>query len=617
MGCPDTLMAANPAPSMAPITASMAATTAPPLMSAANAATAERPPALPGDLVAGKYRIERMVAQGTTGLVFAAYHAKLGEKVALKFLRPELAYLPSLRARFECEARAAARLKGEHVVRILDVEATPDDLPCIVMEYLEGRDLKKLLATDGPMSIREAADCVAQACIGLAELHALGFVHRDLRPSNLFLTKRSDGSPLVKVLDFGISKTVSEGGERTDLTWMDRLQGCAKYISPEQARCAWRVDMRADVWSLGVILHELVTGELPFSGSSMGELLSAILGEAPKPLPRFAREHPAELENVISKCLEKDAAQRMPTVVQLGLALSPWVRSDTRVALSRLAGEPRPPRSLLGAEPSARHSSSPPSGRAQEASGSSSLVASWAEHTTEWPSINYDFLRRKNRAVRALIAVVAVCGLLVCVALWRSHGRGLAWKAAVVPPAPPHTSLSVAVQERQGHEEQRGQQEQHDKKALVQGPSCPAQDDKPAALGPHLAPSDDNGTATPGAAASDEPPAAIETPGAAAPESKVAPVGSAATTPAPTETSGAPAQALNDGRAASSPPEAAASPAGGASPSVAPPRRVATAPTRSRSAPVKTRVTTPTAGPAPSPAGTASDNFRSLFEDRR
>jgi eukaryotic-like serine/threonine-protein kinase len=594
-------MAATPAPSMAAITASMAATPAP--LTAANAPTPERPPAFPGDLVAGKYIIERMVAQGTTGLVFAAHHAKLGEKVALKFLRPELAYLPSLRARFECEARAAARLKGEHIVRILDVEATPDGLPCIVMEYLEGRDLKKLLAADGPLSVREAADCVAQACVGLAELHAMGLVHRDLRPSNIFLTRRSDGSPLVKVLDFGISKTVSEVDERTDLTWMDRLQGCAKYISPEQARCAWRVDMRADVWSLGVILYELVTGELPFRGSSMGELLSAILGEAPRPLPQVGREHPAELQKVLSRCLEKDAAQRMPTVVQLGLALSPWVRSDTCVALSRLAGEPRP-RSIGTEASTVGPPSGPRSGRAHHASESAPLVASWAERTSEWPAISYDFLRGKRTAVRGIIAVVAGCGLLASVALCRSHGRAIAGKAATVPP-PPRASISAAAPP--------------DTTALVVGPSCPIQDDKPAALGPPLPASNDKPTATPSAAATDDTRTPIETPGAAAIDGKSAPAGSAGATAAPTDTAAAAIQAVNDGRGAeTSSPGVSAASAEPPTSSLAPARRVAIAPARSRPTPsVRTRIPTPTPGPTASSAGTASANFRSLFEDRR
>jgi eukaryotic-like serine/threonine-protein kinase len=300
-------------------------------------------PVQTGDIFAGKYVIERVLGAGAVGVVVAASHAQLGDKVALKFLRAEVAERTDVVARFLREARAAVRIKNEHVARILDVGTTDGGLPFIVMEYLEGCDLHKLLQTLGSLPIAEGVEYVVQACLAMVEAHATGVVHRDLKPSNLFLTQRADGSPLVKVLDFGISKIMAGESDRTDLTSTNGILGSPLYISPEQARSARSVDARADVWSLGVILHHLLAGQPPFAGDSITEVLSAILFAAPKRLRVACPDAPAELEAILLRCLEREVAQRMPSVAQLALELAPWAQAESRAAISRLAGTPPPP----------------------------------------------------------------------------------------------------------------------------------------------------------------------------------------------------------------------------------------------------------------------------------
>jgi serine/threonine-protein kinase len=271
------------------------------------------------------------------GVVVAAKHTQLGQRVALKFLRKEIAERPDVVARFLREAVTGARIKGEHTARILDVGTMDGGLPYMVMEFLEGRDLHELLSQRGPLPIDEAVEYVVQACMAVSEAHGAGIIHRDLKPSNLFVTSRPDGSPLVKVLDFGISKVSTLADERTELTRTDDVIGSPMYMSPEHARSARAVDARSDVWSLGIILHQLLAGEPPFRGKSIGELLSAILVLPPNQLRAARADVPPALEAVVLKCLEKEPSARMPSAGALARALAPWARDDTRVLISRAA----------------------------------------------------------------------------------------------------------------------------------------------------------------------------------------------------------------------------------------------------------------------------------------
>src|SRR4051794_36022567 len=216
-----------------------------------------------GDVLAKKYRIERLVGEGGTGLVVAARHLQLERLVAIKFLRTALAS-DEIRTRFDREARAIAQIESEHVVLVLDVGALDDDSPYMVMEYLEGRDLAKILKEDGALGIEDAVDCMLQVCDALAQAHASGIIHRDLKPANLFLTRREDGGPHIKVVDFGISKILDpklmHGGPR-EMTAAFTVLGSPRYMAPEQLRNSKDVDGRADLWSIGAVMFQLITGK--------------------------------------------------------------------------------------------------------------------------------------------------------------------------------------------------------------------------------------------------------------------------------------------------------------------------------------------------------------------
>jgi serine/threonine-protein kinase len=299
-------------------------------------------PVREGDLIAGKYRVERVLGMGGMGVVVAAMHAELDQRVAVKVLLPAMAQNPAVVTRFSREARAAAKIKSEHVVRVIDVGNTDAGLPYIVMEYLEGHDLAEVLAGSGKVAPGAAVDFVLQACEALAEAHAAGFVHRDLKPGNLFLARRADGSEIVKVLDFGISKAaiaddVPGGGKPSSLTQTSDVFGSPLYMSPEQLKSARDVDARADVWAIGVILYELCTGVTPFDRATVAETFGSILYEKPEPVRKRAPEVPIELESAILRCLEKDAARRFQNVADLCKALFPFAENVARGSIERTA----------------------------------------------------------------------------------------------------------------------------------------------------------------------------------------------------------------------------------------------------------------------------------------
>jgi serine/threonine protein kinase len=293
----------------------------------------------PGEIVDGKFRVERVLGVGGMGFVVAARQIGLERRVALKFVRASRCDPDSI-ARFMREARATVRLRSEHVARILDVSTlvsspsvfSPPDTPAqgtpyLVMEYLEGRDLGALLRERGPIPFGEATAYVLQACEAMAEAHAHGIVHRDLKPENLFLTSRVDGRPLVKVLDFGISKLTIQpesGPDAMSLTRTEDLVGSPNYMPPEQLRAARTVDARADLWSLGVILYELIAGCLPFQGRTIMQLCALVMESEPTPLAKLRPEVPAALSDAIMRCLRKDPGERWPNVIALAAAIEPF-----------------------------------------------------------------------------------------------------------------------------------------------------------------------------------------------------------------------------------------------------------------------------------------------------
>src|SRR5689334_6553526 len=217
-------------------------------------------PVLPGQMLAGKYRVERILGTGGMGVVVAAKHVELNILVAIKFLLPHVLSNQTAVARFAREARAAVRIKSEHVARVSDVGTLESGAPYMVMEYLDGGDLSAWLKERGALPVEQAVEFVLQASEAIAEAHALGIVHRDLKPSNLFVTRRRDGSMTVKVLDVGISKTTSIDAAAMDMTATTAVMGSPLYMSPEQLQSSKDVDARSDIWSLGIILYELLAG---------------------------------------------------------------------------------------------------------------------------------------------------------------------------------------------------------------------------------------------------------------------------------------------------------------------------------------------------------------------
>ncbi len=314
-------------------------------------------PIVEGETIAGKYRVGRILGQGGMGVVVAATHLQLDQRVALKFLLPEAVKHAEIVARFSREARAAARIRSEHVARVLDVGELQTGAPYMVMEYLEGEDLEKTLARHGALPVVEAVEYLLQGCEAVAEAHALGIVHRDLKPANLFLAQRPGRRPIVKVLDFGISKAPASTNNPR-LTQTAAMFGSPPYMSPEQIRSTGSVDVRSDIWSLGAVLYEMTTLRKPFPSESAAELLVAILHQDPV-APRAHRpDIPPLLDAAILRCLQKDAALRFQDVAALAAAIGPFGPPSSADMVGRIShvlgiGRAPAPPSLVAGSPSA------------------------------------------------------------------------------------------------------------------------------------------------------------------------------------------------------------------------------------------------------------------------
>ena len=277
----------------------------------------------PGTTLADKYRIEKLIGVGGMGIVWKATQLDLDRPVAIKVVREDLPDQKLVGERAYHEARASARLRSDHVVRVLDLGRTDAGTPFIVLEYLEGRDLYDLLnSRDAPLPVSEAVDVLLEACEGLAEAHALGIVHRDLKPENLFIARRTDGTAILKILDFGISKQLRVTGRA--LTTQSTAIGSPQYMSPEQMRGAHDIDQRADIWSLGATLYELLVGAPPFKADTIPSVCTLVLESEPVPPRSLRHSLPEGLEHVILKCLEKRREDRYQSVKELAEALLPF-----------------------------------------------------------------------------------------------------------------------------------------------------------------------------------------------------------------------------------------------------------------------------------------------------
>jgi serine/threonine protein kinase len=352
----------------------------------------------PGAIVGGKYRIDGFLGAGGMGVVLSATHLELNAPVAIKIVRDELAQNEQIVSRLLFEARAAARMRSAHIVRVLDVARLDSGAPYIVMEQLQGWDLQTLLAERGVLSVREAIQHVLQACEGLAEAHGLGIVHRDLKPENLFLATTPEGA-VLKILDFGISKDLGPAitsGHCSTLTKDGSTVGSPYYMSPEQMRASPNLDARADIWSLGAILFELLTGKCPFEADTPARLCAKVMVEDAPSLRRFSERAPERLDAIVRRCLQKDPSARYQTVTDLADELRAFVASAEHPTSRAEAVEPTPA-NFTPAEPE------------------------------QAPAT-----RKKGRAW------LGVSALLVCAALGYWHFRNSAALSVAAAPAPQH-----------------------------------------------------------------------------------------------------------------------------------------------------------------------------------
>lgn len=290
---------------------------------------AQRPPEAtklpePGETIAGKYEVVRLLGRGGMGIVVEALHRKLDQRFAIKLLLPEALSRQDAVARFEREARASARLRSPYAVRVHDVDndAARGGLPFIVMEYLEGHDLAKELRERGTLPVPEAVDIALQVCLAMSEAHARGIVHRDLKPGNLFLT-RQDGRRVVKVMDFGISKLVLDPAE-ADLTTTETALGTPNYMAPEQVVSSKTTDYRVDIWAIGVILYRVLTGTFPFSGDGPTGLAVAIATQRPTPILERKADLPPALADAIMTALSRDRERRPADAFAFAKMLEPF-----------------------------------------------------------------------------------------------------------------------------------------------------------------------------------------------------------------------------------------------------------------------------------------------------
>ncbi len=295
-----------------------------------------------GDLVSSRYRVEGVLGQGGMGVVVRATDTELHRQVAIKFLLADHLQDESSFARFRREARATAQIHSEYAVRVYDWGRHKRGESFLVMEWLDGSDLAARLREQGRLEVVDAVDLILQACEGLAAAHRLGIIHRDIKPSNLFLENRSDGTRQLKVLDFGLAKPLNS----QTVTASERLIGSPAYMSPEQIRSPLEVDRRTDIWSLGAVLYELLTGQRPFHGETALAVCADVLREDPTPPSQLRPELPSGLEQVVRRCLSREKSRRCSSVAELADALAPFgpaTAGDRAARVRRLLESPAEP----------------------------------------------------------------------------------------------------------------------------------------------------------------------------------------------------------------------------------------------------------------------------------
>ena len=368
-----------------------------------------------GELVGGKYKIKSMLGEGGMGVVFGATHLDLNCDVAIKVIRQELNQQPELIARLMQEARAAAQIRSDHVCRVLDVSRLDNGSPYVVMEYLDGKNLASVIDAKGRLPERVAVDYLLQACEAIAEAHRSGIVHRDLKPENLFLAEFPDGRRAIKVLDFGISKATGAWKNATErsLTNPSSAMGSPHYMAPEQMTSASDVDARADIWALGAILHQMLTGSLAFDGESLPAVCAAVLQSNPMPVRQILPELSAGLGEAISLCLVKDREQRLGSVADLAHLIVSYGTSQARLSVARISKLLEETDAVASSEDGALGTLLSPRQLPTPKTPIRPLVASPSETTVAVTSSKRVFEVRARTPHRTVWVVVAAVAILV------------------------------------------------------------------------------------------------------------------------------------------------------------------------------------------------------------
>jgi len=419
----------------------------------------------PGDIVADKYEVEKVIGTGGMGTVVAACHLQLGKRVAIKMLHGDLVSDPVTVERFLREAQSTVDLSSEHAAMVSDVGTLDDGTPYIIMEHLEGKDLESLLVESGPLPVADAVDYVLQAAVALADAHQNGLVHRDLKPGNLFLTHAVDGAPLIKVLDFGITKKITKSsGDSHRLTTTGLAIGTPLFMSPEQIRDPRSVDHRTDIWALGAVLHELLVGMPPFSADTITALSAMIAADDPPPLRSLRSEVPEEVERAVLRCLEKRPDDRFADAAALAHALEPAAAARSRPLVQRieriLQGSLPPTRGTQAWHPKddladTVASTQPDAAETGPRRGDPTLASSGTSDLSSSSSLGqtagaWDAGAAPKAGSQALIISTLAVAMLVALMLWEPwaqppQSEGMPSGSSATSPSPPPDTTGLAT----------------------------------------------------------------------------------------------------------------------------------------------------------------------------